>query len=413
MYHDSLQQLGDLEIGMSRASAWRRGRSARGFGRRPHRSVGFSLLLVGLLLSAGCGGNGNGNGSENGGSADTGASGDTGGGGGNGDGSSKPPPDAGPLPKGVATLAGSSESGSQDGFRGSARFNNPVNVIIGPKGNVFVADFDNGHIRKVTPQGMVSTVTRSSDKFGRPFGMAFVGNTLWVQTDYESTGAELKGALWTVDLSSGEMTLKKDRLGRVRGLAALPDGRLAMADFIDHVIELYEPKTNSIKLLAGAKATKGYADGSGSAARFNRPYDIVVTANKELIVSDQLNQRLRKVTLSGKVTTWAGDGTAATADGALLKARFNQPQGLAIDRQGRIYVTEVGGYVIRRIESGKVATIAGTGSAGFKDSTDLRKAVFYGLEGIDITNDGQTLYVADGNRGTDSPYHRVRRVLLK
>src|SRR5262245_26315539 len=87
--------------------------------------------------------------------------------------------DAAPFTKGVSTLAGAAEAGFVDGDRSVARFNNPVNVAVGPDGRIFVADFDNGKLRVVTPDGTTSTLI-STENFRRPFGLAFAGDTLFV-----------------------------------------------------------------------------------------------------------------------------------------------------------------------------------------------------------------------------------------
>lgn len=84
--------------------------------------------------------------------------------------------DAKPLGAGVVTLAGSSTPGDRDGLRDAAKFNNPVNVILSPAGDVFVADFDNSKIRKVTPFGLVTTVLTGPSTFKRPFGLVFASD---------------------------------------------------------------------------------------------------------------------------------------------------------------------------------------------------------------------------------------------
>jgi DNA-binding beta-propeller fold protein YncE len=320
--------------------------------------------------------------------------------------------DAPPLPNGVATMAGSSNSGNMDGVQTNARFDNPVNVAIGPKGNIYIADFDNWLIRKMTPGGIVTTLTPPTTTFIRPFGMAFSGTTFWVQTDFEATGKSKKGALWKVDLTTGKPTLELDQIGFSRGVAALSDGRVVLSNFITHVVNIYDPKTKKLTLLAGQAGKPGYVDGMGAAAQFHYPYDVVVTASNEILITDQGNHRLRKVSLTGVVTHFAGNGNAKTTDGSLLSASFNEPQGLAIDNAGTIYVSEIGGYVIRKISGGQVKTIAGDGTAGHKDDVNPLLARFNGLEGIDVTPDGKILYIADGNRGEATLFHRVRRLTL-
>jgi sugar lactone lactonase YvrE len=298
-----------------------------------------------------------------------------------------------------------------DGPRGVATFNNPVNVTVGADGTVYVADFDNSLVRAVTPDGTVTTLTQPNPDFFRPFGLAIgADGKLYVQTD-EATSGERTGALWSVDLTTGELTLERDDIGRVRGIAALPDGRLVLADYQAHVLRVYNPSQGAVTILAGAEGQAGYADGAGAQARFDVPYDVVVLADGTLVVSDQGNNRLRQITVDGDVSTFAGTGDPSSADGTRMQASFDSPQALAVGDDGTLYVTDTGSYVIRRVStSGMVTTVAGHGTPGFRDSSNPLQAQFFGLEGM--AADGPYLYVADGSRGEPEPYHRVRRITL-
>ncbi len=319
------------------------------------------------------------------------------------------PPDALPLMEGVVTLVGSSNSGDIDGERNVARFNNPVNVVRGPDGNLYVTDFYNGTVRQVTPSGTVTTVTRDPS-FVRPFGIVFAPTgELYVQTDRNSQGAE-GGALWRIDSFTGKPNLLLDDIGRPRGLAALADGRLVLSNYFTHVVSTWLPGQPSPTPLAGANDSAGYVDATGTAARFDQPMDVVVDGNGDLVVADLGNNVLRKVTLAGVVTTLAGNGDAATVDGPALEASFYSPKALAIDDQGRIFVTEADGHVIRMVADGQVTTVAGDGDPGFRDG-DPATAEFFGVEGLD--QEQGYLYIADGDGGeAGQPYHRIRRVSI-
>jgi DNA-binding beta-propeller fold protein YncE len=316
--------------------------------------------------------------------------------------------------EGVSTLTGSSFPGSADGPRGTGRFDNPVNVAVGPDGRIYVADFGNDLIRAVDAEGAISTVSIDDPTFGRPFGIAFAASgALIAQTDL-STSGESNGALWSVDVAGGGATLLSDGLGRMRGLARLGNDHIAMADQTGSVVATYDLGTSTLTPLAGQAGTPGFTDGIGAEALFNQPYDIVELPNTNLLVADRGNHRIRQVTLAGEVTTFAGDGTAGTIDGPLATARFNGPQGLAFDGVNFVYVSDVSGRVIRRIDLGAqtVTTIAGTGDAGWQDSEDPLQAQLFGLEGIDLASDGTFLFIADGNRGENGPHHRIRRLGL-
>lgn len=314
-----------------------------------------------------------------------------------------------PLGAGVGTLAGASESGTADGPRGTSRFNNPANIAVGPDGRIFVADYDNGLIRVLRGDGQTTTFTRQAN-FSRPFGMVFTPDgTLYVQTDSNDMGARsfTTGTLWRIARDGQATALARD-LGRPRGLAPLPDGRIVMVDPEHHTVRVFNPANQQLTPLAGAYDQPGYADGAGDVARFNRPYDAVV-AGEQILIADQNNHRIRAMSFAGVVSTVAGAGVMGSVDGPAMTARFNRPQALARDATGNLYVTEMDGYVVRRVApDGAVSTVAGAGRAGFQDGEPMQ-ARFFGLEGMDVTPDGAYLYIADGNRGGTDANHRVRR----
>ena len=324
-----------------------------------------------------------------------------------------PTADATAFTTGVSTLAGAAETGAEDGNRAVARFSNPVNVARAPDGTVYVADFDNGMIRSIDSVGNVATVIKQAG-FVRPFGMAFAADgTLFVQTDNDPTGAQsaTAGTIWRIDLAGHLATVVKTGLGRPRGLAVLPDGRLAMADYEHHVIQTMVPSTGVVATLAGTWDAKSFADAPGAAARFSSPYGVAVRADGQLVVTDFGNQRIRLVDpTTGTTTTLAGNGNAGFADGAAASAQFNQPQAIAIDAAGDIYVTDTNNYRVRRIRGTTVDTVAGDGTPGYQDANDRMAAELYGLEGISVSPDGSMLFVADGNRGENVPYNRVREI---
>lgn len=318
-----------------------------------------------------------------------------------------------PVPgDGVITLAGAAERGLADGDGATARFNNPTNVALGPDGNLYVADYDNGQIRLVRPSGMTMTFTRQAG-FSHPFGLAFAPDgTLYAQTDSDDRGAHTvhSGMVWRIDRRTGRGTPVARDAGRPRGLLALPDGRLVMVDNEHHVVRLLDPRTGAMTALAGVLDGPGYVDGTGAAARFDHPSDVVLTPDNRLIVADRNNHRLRAVTLAGVVTTYVGTGAAGSRGGAAAAATFNLPQGLGVDAAGDVFVSEMGSFIVRRVSiDGVVTTVAGDGVSGFADGA-APEARFFGLEGLDVSADGRTIYIADGNRGGMEPNHRVRRV---
>lgn len=319
-----------------------------------------------------------------------------------------------PITRGVSTLAGWSQGGYMDGPRETNLFNNPVNLAYGPDGKVYVADFDNFKIRTLDMKGNAETVI-AQEGFARPFGLVFVGGTLYVGTDRDPDGNGgpnnlMAGTIWKVDITAKIATPVAPRIGRPRGLAALADGRIAVADYNHHVIEIFDPASGAVTPLAGSWDTAGFADGVGAAAQFSTPYALAQLDNGKLLVTDWGNHRLRLVALDGTVTTVAGDGTAGFADGAASSAKLNHPQGLVKVDSGDLYMTDTDNYRVRKIAAdlSTISTYAGDGTPGYKDSTDRLAAEFYGLEGITANGDGSLIFVADGSRGENVPYNRIR-----
>ena len=324
-----------------------------------------------------------------------------------------------PFTHGVSTLDGFGDHGLVDGDRNTAMFSNPVNTALGPDGNIYIADFDNGAIRRATPAGDVTTVYTAIN-FVRPFGLAFgADGTLYVSTDNDDTVAHdpMTGTVWKLDLTAKPVTATVivRGIGRARGLALLPGGKLVMTDFLHHTIRTLDPSNGQITLVAGAQDVPGFMDGGASIARFNAPYGVVVIPGPKLIVADYENQRLREVALDGTTSTIAGTGVAGYNDAAALSAQFHHPESLAIDGSGTIYIGDIDNWRVRRLDATFTAvdTLAGDGTGGYKDSDNRLTAELYGLEGMVSSGDGKLLYVADGDRGEEGlPYHRVRVVTV-
>jgi sugar lactone lactonase YvrE len=318
-----------------------------------------------------------------------------------------------PLGNGLATLAGSADPGFVDGDRGTARFANPVNVAFGPDGKIYVADFDNSKLRVVDSEGTTETVIEQKN-FQRPFGLLFVGNTLWVTTDNDPNGGHdlMSGSIWKVDITAMTATPVAARVGRPRSLAALSDGRIATADDLHHVIQIFDPGSAQMTMLAGAWGTAGMVDAVGAAARFSTPYGLVQRSDGKLIVADFDNNRLRLVGLDGTVSTLAGTGTAGFSDGAAAQAQLSHPQAIAMTSSGTVFFTDLGNFRVRKLDGTSISTVAGNGTGGWVDADDPLQGEVYGLEGISVKPDGSIVYVADGTRGENVPFNRIRQIKM-
>ena len=196
-----------------------------------------------------------------------------------------------------------------------------------------------------------------------------------------------------------------------RGIAVGTDGVAYVADSANQRIRKVATD-GTVTTLAG-KGTQGFADGAGSAAVFWGPEGVAVAADGTVYVADTLNQRIRKVSATGVVTTLAGDApepdiddtkaAGAYKDGKGAAARFDEPSGIAVAADGVVYVADAANHRIRAIAvDGTVTTLAGSGVGNFADGKG-NAASFFGPRALALGTGG-VLYVADtGN-------HRIRQV---
>jgi sugar lactone lactonase YvrE len=315
------------------------------------------------------------------------------------------------LDRAVATIAGCEQEGVTDGPRDEVRFRDPTNVVVVGDA-LIVADFENDRLRRIAPDGTTTTLVKRDD-FHNPFGLAVAGDgMIYAETDDNDQGVHTidSGTVWRVDPTTGSAAVVARDLGRPRGLAVLPDGRIAMSDHMHHVLKILDPATGLTTPLAGTADVAGFTNATGLAARFAQPYDIVLLPDGDLAVADQDNHRIRRVTLAGVVTDLAGSGTLGNIDGPTAVAEFHAPQGLAVAPDGALYVTDIKRHFVRRIANDLVTTVAGDGTAGWLDSNEPRSARFYGLEGMDAS--ATQLVVTDGNIGDGMAFHRIRTIRL-
>jgi sugar lactone lactonase YvrE len=190
-------------------------------------------------------------------------------------------------------------------------------------------------------------------------------------------------------------------LGDAMWLAVDPCDGISFFVCTHYAIMTVSP-TGVISLLAGGK--QGFVDGQGRDARFNIPRGIAVDKDGNLLVADCNNHAIRKVTRTGLVTTVAGNGQAGFADGLGAAARFSHPFGVALDRDGMLLVSDFNNNTIRKVSpSGAVTTIAGNGEIGFADGQGA-EARFNAPHGIAVDKDG-IIYVCDSHN------HAIRKVV--
>jgi DNA-binding beta-propeller fold protein YncE len=332
------------------------------------------------------------------------------------------------TPNGViTTLAGSpGHLGSADGAGSDARFNQPFGVAIDRGGNVYVADSENSSIRKITPEGEVTTFagtsgqrggtdgTGSAARFYVPKGVSTDGiGNIYVADTGNSTIRKItpEGVVSTVagspsfppGSSNGMASLA--RFNHPYGLAVDAGANVYVADTVNNTIRKVTPE-GIVTTLAGTPGQQGFADGAGPNASFFRPYEVAVDGSGgNIYVSDTDNNTIRKITPDGVVTTFAGSpGSFGSDDGQGSAASFISPEGVATDRSGNVYVADSGNYTIRKITpSGVVSTLAGlAGNAGNRNGTG-NVARFAGPSGVACDRTGN-IYVFDSGQSPDSGF---------
>ena len=179
------------------------------------------------------------------------------------------------------------------------------------------------------------------------------------------------------------------------GVAVAVDGTIYVADAGEsNRIRKVAPDGTVTTLAGGAE---GVSDGSGAVASFNTPSGLALANDGNLYVADTGNNRIRRVTPEGQVSTVAGDGNAGYVDGPASQARFNGPMGIAVDAHGNIYVADTYNDRIRMITTdGQVSTIAGAGTPGYADG-DRTTALFDTPSGVAVATDGSIIVADTGN----------------
>ncbi len=283
-------------------------------------------------------------------------------------------------PAGVATfLAGSpSRIFSADGKGKEARFQNPQGIAIDKSGIIYISDSGNEIVRKITPDGVVTTFAGTPDEegfvdgpgkkamFSDPLGLTFDANGNLLVADSRND------AIRKITPDGMVTTLVKNAIGRgpytfpsayygPKGLAVGPDGKLYVTA-CNAVVRF--DKAGQRTIFAGVldEDIEGIADGVGSAARLNDPTALVFDRTGNLYVADTNNAVIRKITPQGNVTTYAGKpGQCGAVDGARNEALFSHLGGVAIGPNRALYVADWDNKAIRRISpNGSVSTFAGT-----------------------------------------------------
>ena len=333
---------------------------------------------------------------------------------------------------GIITTVGGNGTAGFSGDGGAATAANlkyPHGEAIDASGNIYIADFNNYRIRKINTSGVISTVAgngtaafsgdggpATAASIYNPEGLAVdsIGN-LYIADCFNNRIRKVNtsGIISTV-AGNGTAAFSGDSSAATAaslyypfGVALDGSGNLYISDAYNHRIR----KVNSagiISTVAGDGTAAFSGDSSAAtAASLNEPYGLAFDGSGNLYIADGINHRIRKVTPSGIIFTFAGNGIPAFAgdSSAATAASLNFPAGIAFDDSGNLYIADTYNNRIRKVNtSGIISTFAGIGTVGFSgDGGAATAAKLYGPEGLAFDGSGN-LYI------TDRYNDRIRKV---
>jgi uncharacterized protein (TIGR03437 family) len=310
----------------------------------------------------------------------------------------------------LSTVAGNGVCAfsGDDGPATSAALNTPFGVAVDRNGYLYISDFQNFRVRKVSPAGTISTLigtgTDQTNNGVGPFGLAIDsdGNLLVADNSFDRIlKVTPAGAVTTVA-----------SVPSPSGIAAGPGGKIYVSDFLDH--KVFVVTTGSFRTFAGNGRPDFSGDGgSASTAALNNPRGLFADAAGNVYIADLGNNRIRMVDTAGKISTVAGSGNSGFAGdgGPALSASLNRPAAVLIDANGNLVFADGGNGRVRRVSPDqRIATIAGNGNSHFSGEGTLAASASLNLSGlhpggIAVDRTGN-LFIADARN------NRVRRVAL-
>jgi uncharacterized protein (TIGR03437 family) len=327
----------------------------------------------------------------------------------------------------ITTLAGSGQANlsGDGGPAGGATLKGPTALAMDSSGSLYIADSGNNRVRKISPQGIVTTVAGGGTTLGdggpatsamladRVLGLALdpLGNLYIVDTDnHRIRKVDPRGTITTVAgtgsipysaVGDGGAATSAD-IAYPTAVAADAAGNVYIAEGLGSWYSSIR-KVNAqgvITRIAGGRP--GYAGDGGPAtqALLNYPWALATDTTGNLYLADRYNSRVRKITPQGVITTVAGGGTAVGDGGPATSAALNEPLGALADALGNLYIADTGNNRIRKVSaSGVISTVAGNGSTSYTADGDLATATGLNApQGMAVDSAGN-LYIAD--TGTD------------
>ena len=300
----------------------------------------------------------------------------------------------------VTTYAGTGTPGFMNGDTSVAQFNQPFGIAIDPEGNLYLADAGNHCIRKIGTDGQVSTFAGIPNqpgyldgpaleaKFRQPFNLCFDGEGNLYVSDFQNQRIRKISPDMQVTTIAGsgfagyqDGPADEAKFNYPRGICLDDTGNIYIGDSWNHRIR----KISTDGMVStwagggetiGVQSVGGWVDASDTAARFYTPCEVSIDAENNIFVADAYNHRIRKIDPTRMVTTIAGSGGfgpdgGGYQDGPPLEAQFDTPTALQVVTDGTIFVGDGANSVMRRIyPEEEVVTYAGSGEEGFLNGPD-------------------------------------------
>ncbi len=271
----------------------------------------------------------------------------------------------------ITTAAGNGSDGySGDGGAATkASLFSPTGVAVDGFGNIFISDTYNNRIRKVTTNGMITTVAG--------VGLSGDGDGGYSGDNGMATNASLQGPMGLALDLSGNLFIADTGNSRIRKVAV-----------------------NGIITTAAGSGSLGYSGDGGLAtsARLRFPYSVAVDASGNLYFADLGNSRIRKINTNGIITTVAGNGASGySGDGGVAtNASLNSPYGVAVDASGNLFIADSSNNRIREVDfNGIITTAAGNGASAYSgDGGAATQASVNSPFGVAV-DANRNLFVAD------------------
>jgi len=304
----------------------------------------------------------------------------------------------------VEIFAGSGTAGSLNGQGTLAMFNNPSQIVADTSSNLFVLDYNNSLVRKITPDGAVSTFVGggtgslpgygTSVSLGRPNGNVQFGsmaidhqNTIWISCYYNNTG----GAFWIGSDGYVEF-LAYSGMTQNSGICVDSGNNIYYSSYYGNQVYRLSA-SGSLTLFAGS-GSSGSTDANGVFASFNYPSMLAADAAGNIYVWDSGSYKIRRIDQSQNVTTIAGNGSSGNADGPGLSAQFSGIGSMCVDDWGNV-IMACGSTIRKMTAATNVVTMAGSFSQSSYANGAGALARFNGAYGVCLSQG--MVFVADQN----------------